>query len=171
MNFIVVVDKAYGIGRDNGLLTHLTDDLKYFRRTTLNKVVVMGRKTLESLPGGKPFDKRTNIVITTNKDYHTEYAQVVHNFDELFRVLEQYPSEDVFICGGATIYNALYPYCEYGYITKIDATFEADTYLEKIEDKPAWELNWTGDTMTNKGYDFLWTKYKNTDVKQWIYNQ
>lgn len=168
MNFIVVVDQAYGIGKDNNLLTYLPEDLKYFRRTTLNKVVVMGRKTLESLPGGKPFDKRTNIVLTRDLSYKTDHAKLVHSFEELFDVLKHYPTEDVYICGGAMIYNALYPYCTYGYITKINETFDADTFLDKIEDQPGWELDWTGETMENRGHEFVWTKYKNTQVKQWV---
>jgi hypothetical protein len=85
MNFIVVVDKKYGIGKNNGLLTHLTDDLKYFRRVTQSKVVVMGRKTLESLPKGKPFSNRINIVLTKDIKYTCEGAKIVHNLDELYQ--------------------------------------------------------------------------------------
>lgn len=164
MNFIVVVDKNYGIGKDNNLLTYLPEDLKYYKRTTLNKVVVMGRKTLESLPGGKPFKERTNIIISRNKAYKCEGAIVVHCLDELFEELKKYPTNDIFIVGGAEIYNQLYSYCKYGYITKIKASFDANRHLDRIEDMPNWELIWQSEVQEYKGIEFVWTKYENTAI-------
>lgn len=165
MNLIVVVDQQYGIAKNDQLLTHLSDDLKYFRRMTLNKVVVMGRKTLESLPGGKPFEHRTNIVLTRDTNYENPYVIILHSFDALFKHIKQYDTKDIFIAGGGEIYNALYPYCTYAYITKIQGDLEADTFIDVIEDLPSWELVWKGEPQINNQQTFVWTKYLNQAVK------
>ena len=90
MNLIVAVDRKWGIGRDNKLLAHLPGDMKFFKNTTMGGVVVMGRKTLESMPGGKGLPGRVNIVLTRNTEYQAKDAQVVHTRDELMKLLEQY---------------------------------------------------------------------------------
>ncbi|MDA3847165.1 MAG: dihydrofolate reductase [Vallitaleaceae bacterium] len=165
MNFMVVVDQNYGIGKNNKLLTHLTDDLKYFRQTTLGKVVVMGRRTLESLPGGKAFDNRVNIVMTRDLSFNHEGAIIVHSLEDLFSTLAAYPSDDVFIVGGGQIYNMLYPYCRYGYITKIHEDLTADTKIDVIDELPNWELVWQSEEKENNGHTFVWTRYENMMVK------
>ena len=119
MNMIVAADINCGIGKDGGLLTHLSGDLKYFKEKTLGKVVVMGRKTLESLPGGKPLPGRTNIVLTSNPDFNKEGCIVVRNMDELRSKCSEYPEDMVMIIGGAMLYNALMEECESLFITKI----------------------------------------------------
>jgi len=168
MNFIVVVDQNYGIGKSNKLLTHLTDDLKYFRKITLNKVVVMGRRTFESLPNQKPFDNRVNIVMTRDVDYKCEGVTIVHNIEDLFSKLKAYPSDDIFIVGGGQIYNILYPYCRYGYITKIYENFDADTKIDRIDEMPNWELVWQSEEKENKGHTFVWTQYENMMIKEMV---
>ena len=108
MNLIVAVDNKWGIGKNGGLLTHLPTDLKYFKEHTQGKVVVMGRKTLESLPGKKGLPNRVNYVLTTNPDYEAEGCIIVNSEDELFGALEQYDPDDVLLIGGAALYNAYY---------------------------------------------------------------
>ena len=130
MNMIVAADINCGIGKDGGLLTHLSGDLKYFKEKTLGKVVVMGRKTLESLPGGKPLPGRTNIVLTSNPDFNKEGCIVVRNMDELRSKCSEYPEDMVMIIGGAMLYNALMEECESLFITKIYKEFEADTFIK-----------------------------------------
>ena len=100
MNLIAAVDKNWAIGYQNKLLTSIPEDMKFFRQTTTGKVVVMGRKTLESFPGKKPLKNRTNIVLTKNPSYQAEGAIVVHNEDELREELKKYDSEDIFVIGG-----------------------------------------------------------------------
>ena len=82
MNLIVAVDKNWAIGNQNKLLVSIPADMKFFRETTMDKVVVMGRKTLESFPNGLPLKKRTNIVITRDKKYQVKDAIVVHSVEE-----------------------------------------------------------------------------------------
>ena len=89
MNLIAAVDKNWGIGLKNKLLVSIPDDMKFFRQTTTGKVVVMGRKTLESFPGGKPLKNRVNIVMTRDKDYRADGAVVVHDLDELHEELKK----------------------------------------------------------------------------------
>lgn len=143
MNFIVAVDENWGIGKNGGLLTHIPDDLKYFKAKTMDGIIVLGRKTLESFPGGKPLPGRINIVFTRNRDYKQEDVITVSSVDELMDVLKNYPDKEVFAAGGAEIYALLMPYCDKAYITHIYSTFDADTYLkfdterwEKVSEEP-----------------------------------
>ena len=79
MKAILSADRNWGIGYQNRLLVSIPSDMKFFRQTTTGKVVVMGRKTLESFPNGMPLKNRTNIVLTGNKDYHVKDAVIVHS--------------------------------------------------------------------------------------------
>ena len=90
MNIIAAVDKNWAIGKNNELLVRIPMDQKFFRETTTGKVVVMGRKTLESFPNGLPLKNRTNIVLTHNPAYQVKDAIVVHSMEELHRELEKY---------------------------------------------------------------------------------
>ena len=103
MNLIVNADKNWGIGKNNELLVHIPNDMKMFRQMTTGKVVVMGRKTLESFPNGMPLPKRTNIVLTHDKDYDAKGAIVVGSKEELLDELEEYKDEDIFIIGGESL--------------------------------------------------------------------
>lgn len=164
MNFIVALDKNNGIGNKNKLLIHLPEDLKFFKKTTWGKVLVMGRETLESLPDKKPLPGRTTIVITSRKDYMNNEAVVVNSLSELFEKIKLYKSEDVFVAGGESVYQQLIPYCEYGYITYIDKEFQADKHLMAIDKMKQWEKIWQSEPMDYKGTDFIFTKYKNRNA-------
>ena len=126
MNLIVNADKNWGIGKNNELLVHIPNDMKMFRQMTTGKVVVMGRKTLESFPNGMPLPKRTNIVLTHDKDYDAKGAIVVGSKEELLDELEEYKDEDIFIIGGESIYRMMLPYC--------------DTYFPDLDEMPEWKL-------------------------------
>ena len=107
MNVIVAADQNWGIGKDNKLLVSIPADMKMFREETSGKVVVMGRKTLESFPNGLPLKNRTNIVITKNKDYDAKGAIVVHSIEEALEEIKKYPTEDVYCIGGDSIYEQM----------------------------------------------------------------
>ena len=111
MHAIVAADKNWGIGRNNELLVRIPNDMKNFRRLTEGNVVVMGRKTLESFPGGKPLPNRVNIVLTRQEGYDGKGAVVVHSEEELREELAKY-TEEIFIIGGESIYRMMLPYCE-----------------------------------------------------------
>lgn len=118
MNIIAAVDKNWAIGKNNELLVRIPMDQKFFRETTTGKVVVMGRKTLESFPNGLPLKKRTNIVLTHNPAYQVKDAIVVHSMEELHRELEKYDTNDVYVIGGQKIYEQLLDECDVAHITK-----------------------------------------------------
>lgn len=157
MKLIVAADKNWAIGKDNDLLCHLPGDLKYFKERTTGKTVVMGRKTLESLPGGKPLPKRTNIVLTRDENFEKEGCIILHSIEEL---LEKYGQEDVMVMGGAEIYTKLLPYCDTCYITEIDKEFEADKYIPNVSIDPAFQKVWESEEQVENGISYRFVEYK-----------
>lgn len=158
MNLIVATDENWGIGNGNKLLTHLSGDLKYFKEKTMGKVVVMGRKTLESLPGGKPLSGRTNIVLTRSLELDPG-CKVCHNMEELLAELKKYNTEDVFVVGGAKVYRDLLGLCDKLYITKIMKKFEADAYLDDIDKKPEFKKVWESTAQVEGDTRYVFTQY------------
>ena len=137
MNIIVAVDKNWAIGYQNKLLNSIPEDMKFFRETTTGHVVVMGRKTLESFPNGRPLKNRTNVVITRRQDYEGPGAVVVHSVEEALEYLKRFKSEDIYVIGGASIYEQMLPYCDVAHVTVMDYAYQADTWfpnLDKMED-------------------------------------
>ena len=100
MNLIVAADKNWGIGKDNKLLVSIPSDMKFFRQETMGKVVVMGRKTLESFPNGLPLKNRTNVVLTSDKNYQVKDAVIVHSIDEVLEELKKYDDNEIYVIGG-----------------------------------------------------------------------
>jgi dihydrofolate reductase len=160
MDLIVAADKNWGIGKDGGLLADLPSDMKYFREHTTGKVVVMGRKTLESLPGKKGLPKRTNIVLTTNPDYEAERCTIVNSEDELFEEISKYEPEEVMLMGGGAMYNKYYKLCDKLYVTKIDAVLDADTFIANFDEDPDFEVASESEPITENGLTFKFVVYK-----------
>ena len=115
MKLIVAVTRDWGIGCDGDLLFKVPLDMEFFKNTTLNKVVVMGRKTLLSFPGNKPLKDRTNIVLTSDKDFEREGCIIVNSKEALFEEIRKYSEDQVFLIGGGKVYNDFYPYCSEAY--------------------------------------------------------
>ena len=160
MNLIVAVDKNWAIGLGNKLLVSIPQDMKFFRETTKGKVVAMGRKTLESFPGGQPLKNRVNVVMTTDKSYSTNGIVLVHSLKEMLDELKKYPSEDIYVIGGETIYRQLLPYCDRAYITRIDHAYDADTYFPNLDDEPHWEMTKTSEEQTYFDLEYVFTVYE-----------
>ena len=158
MNLIAAVDKNWAIGKNNQLLVRIPADQKFFRETTTGKVVVMGRKTLESFPNGLPLKNRTNIVLTRDKNYKVKDAIVLHSMDELMVELEKYDSDDIYIIGGEKIYAQLVDQCDVAHITKIDYEYDADAYFPKLDEKPEWVI--TGDSEEQTYFDLIYYFYR-----------
>lgn len=148
MNLIVAVDKNWGIGQDGGLLVTIPADQKMFREETLGKVIVMGRKTLESFPAGQPLYGRTNIVLTSDPNYKVKGAVICHSMEEAVEELKKYKSEDIFIIGGQSIYEQFLPYCDVAHVTFIDYVYRADTHFPNLEEHSDWVLAAEGDEDT-----------------------
>jgi dihydrofolate reductase len=158
MNLIAAVDSNWAIGKNNELLVRIPADQKFFRETTTGKVVVMGRKTLESFPNGIPLKNRTNIVLTSNPNYQVKDAIVVHSLDELHEELKKYPSEDIFVIGGEKVYKELLDECDTAHITKINFAYDADAYFPNLDEKPEWVI--TGDSEEQTYFDLEYFFYR-----------
>ena len=160
MNLIVCVDKNWGIGKEGQLLCHLKEDMKHFREHTLNKVVVMGRSTLESLPNGEPLPDRTNVVLTRSSEFTREGVTVVHDMEELMEELNNYAPDDVMIIGGASVYNEMMDMCDILYVTKVEHEFFADTFIRNIDLNENFKVVWTSEPIEEKGYTYRFVEYR-----------
>ena len=160
MQAIAAVDKNWAIGYRGKLLTSIPEDKKLFKNETTGNVVVMGRKTLESFPGGRPLPNRTNIVLTTFEDYQCKGAIIVHSIDELFDRLSAYDNEKIYVIGGETIYRQLIPYCDKALITKIDMDYDADAFFPNLDKEDGWELEGESEEQTYFDLEFYFYKYE-----------
>lgn len=160
MNLIVAVDKNWGIGKSNKLLVSIPADMKLFQQETMGKIVVMGRKTLESFPGGMPLVNRTNIVLTQNKDYRAKGALVVHNLEELLAKLANYPTQDIYVIGGDSVYRQMLPHCDTAHVTKIDFAYEADAYFPNLDAMDEWEITASSEEQTYFDLEYTFVKYE-----------
>ena len=163
MNLIAAVDQNWAIGNKNELLVIIPADQKFFRETTTGKVVVMGRKTLESFPNGLPLKNRTNIVLTHDHTYKVLGAVVVHDMDELHEELKKYDSQDIYVIGGETIYRQLLDECDVAHITKIDYAYDADAYFPNLDERPEWKI--TADSEEQTYFDLEYYFYRYERVK------
>lgn len=157
---IVVVDKNWGIGFQGDLLAHLPGDLAYFKEKTLGKVVLMGRETLESLPGGKPLSGRTTVVLTRNAEYEAT-CEVINSLEEFLDKCEVggMEFEEVFIAGGAQIYEQFLPHCDKCLITKIDSEFEADKHFPDLDSSDEFKLVSESEVHEENGFTYRFTEY------------
>lgn len=160
MNLIAAVDKNWAIGLNNKLLVSIPEDMKFFRATTMGKIIVMGRKTLESFPNGLPLKNRVNIVLTSDKNYNVKGAVVVYSMEELLEELKNFKSEDVFVVGGESIYRQLLDLCDVAHITKIDYEYEADSYFPNLDEKEEWVLTGESEEQTYFDLEFYFKKYE-----------
>lgn len=162
MKTIVAVDEEWGIGRKNGLLFHLKEDMRFFRDNTLNKVVVMGGNTLLSFPGSKPLKNRINVVLS---DVLPEGDYILaRTLSELLEILKNYPSDDIFVIGGAMMYKTMLPYCSEALITKVAAVGGAEVFFPNLDEKSEWNLVSETTEIEDNGYKIKFTTYRNDEV-------
>ena len=164
MNIIVAVDKNWAIGFQNKLLNSIPEDMKFFRETTTGHVVVMGRKTLESFPNGRPLKNRTNVVITRQKDYEVPGAVVVHSVEEALEYLKAFKSEDIYVIGGASIYEQMLPYCDVAHVTRTDHVYDADAWFPNLEEDPEWVLTGESEEKTYFDLEFRFCRYERREA-------
>lgn len=160
MNVIVAVDNNWAIGNKNELLIRIPNDHKHFREETTGKVVVLGRKTLETFPQGLPLKNRTNIILSKDKNYQVKDAIIVHSIEELLEELKKYNEEDVYIIGGDSVYRQMLPYCDVAHITKIDHEYEADAYFPNLDADEEWEITAESDEQTYFDIAYQFLKYE-----------
>ncbi|MCI5953131.1 MAG: dihydrofolate reductase [Lachnospiraceae bacterium] len=160
MNIIVAADENWAIGNKDKLLVSIPNDQKHFREETTGKVVVLGRKTLQTFPQGQPLKNRTNIILSRDKNYEVKDATVVHSVEELLEELKKFDTEDVYIIGGESIYRQMLPYCDVAHVTKIDHKYEADTYFPNLDNDPEWEITADSDEQTYFDIAYTFLKYQ-----------
>lgn len=148
MYAIVAVDNDWGIGYQGQLLYHISEDMKRFKMRTRNRIVVMGRKTFESLPKGKPLKDRINIVLS-RQDLHYKHKNVIvmHSVEEVLNYCE---GKESYCIGGEEIYKLFLPYCDKAYVTVIKKSSPlVDTYFPNLSKNGKWELLYE----TSRNYD------------------
>lgn len=157
---VVAADKNWAIGYKGDLLVRIPNDMKMFRKLTTGNVIVMGRKTLESFPNGQPLPNRVNIVMTKNPDYKAKGCVIVHSEEELMEELKKYPDKEIFLIGGASIYEQFLPMCEEVYVTKIDFAYQADCHFPNLDEMEEWEMYEEGEEETFFSIEYYFNKYR-----------
>lgn len=162
MNCIVVVDKNWAIGHEGGLLFSLPTDMKRFRSLTMGGTVILGRKTLDTFPGGKPLPKRRNIVITRNTDFTREGVEVVTDPQAALELAKDTEDDKLWVIGGGSVYTALLSRCKRVYLTKVDnAAPEADTFFPNLDKLPGWEVEAVSEDVVENGCTYRFVDYVN----------
>lgn len=161
MNAIAAVSAAWGIGRDGDLLFHISGDLRRFRALTGGGTVIMGRKTLDSFPGGRPLPKRRNIVLTRNPAFAREGAEAAHSLEEVLSLVEGEDPETVWVCGGGEIYRMLLPFCRVCRITRVQAAPPCDTFFPDLDRLDQWRRLEAGELLSEGGLDYQFVDYEN----------
>ncbi len=165
MNMIVAVDQNWAIGNRGDLLVRIPADHKMFRKETQGKVVVLGRKTMDTFPGGQPLKDRVNIVLTRDLGYTAKGAVTVHSLEELKTELCKYDDRDVFVIGGSSVYAQLLPWCDTVHVTKIDHVYEADSYFPNLDADPAWHITASSEEQSYFDLTYHFLKYERVSVK------
>ena len=160
MNLIVVVDKNWGIGKNNDLLFSLKKDMRFFRETTTGKVVVVGANTFSSFKNGA-LPNRTNIVLDSSGKMH-DGAICVSTVDELDKVLQDFDTNDIFVCGGASVYKLLLPRCKTAYVTKVQADGNAQVFFPNLDEMADWQLVSQSESVQDGEYEISFCTYFNT---------
>lgn len=166
MNAIVVVDRNWAIGRDGALLFSLPTDMKRFRALTLGGTVILGRKTLDSFPGGKPLPQRRNIVISRCEDFDPAGYEVAPTPEAALELAGGAEQDDLWVIGGGSIYTALLQQCRWVYLTQVNAEAEnADTFFPNLDKLPGWEVEERSEPLAENGLTYRFLKYVNTKME------
>ena len=156
MQAIVAVSRSWGIGKDGQLLFHISADLQRFKTLTTGHTVVMGRKTLQSLPGGGGMPNRGSLVLTRQESFTPERAETVHSLAELLALA----GDEAFVIGGQEVYEQLLPYCTRAYVTKVFADVPADAFFPNLDEDPLWRAVSTGEMQEENGLTFQYVEYQ-----------
>lgn len=160
MQLIAMVDLEWGIGKDGKQPVFIKEDLARFKALTIGGTVIMGRKTLEAMPGGRPLPDRRNIVLTHDTEFKADGAEVVHSIEELLAVAPK----DSFVIGGESIYRQLLPFCDSAYITVVGGVFGADRFCPNLVTDREWRIKDVGDVRGDY-IAFYWVEYERRDTK------
>lgn len=157
MEAIVAVYADWGIGAHGTQPVVLKADRAHFRAVTEGAAVIVGRRTLEDFPGGKPLKNRANIVVT-RQNISVEGAQVAHSVEQALRLAEEYPR--CLVIGGASVYRDFFPYVDTVHITKIDLAPESDSFFPNLDDLPDWFCAKSEPWQQEDGIKYCFCTYK-----------
>ena len=157
---VVNADLRWGIGMENQLLVTIRADLQRFRRLTEGKTVILGRKTLETFPGGRPLRNRRNLILSRDTSFCVEGAEVFHDLPSLLAALPE-DTTDVAVIGGASVYAALLPYCDRVFLTRTLAELPADRFFPDLDALPDWKIAAQSEVMEENGLRFQYIDYVN----------
>ena len=146
------------IGKDDTLLFSLPSDMKRFRELTTGKTVVMGRKTLESFPGGKPLKNRRNIVLSRSRT-EIEGVELADSIAEALALVKDTAPDEVWLIGGESVYRAMLPFCDKAYITHVYRSVTADAYFPALPPEE-WKITWESEMMEENGLRFRYRNYE-----------
>ena len=132
--------------------------MKFFRETTMGKIVVLGRKNLETFPGCKPLPKRTNIIVTRNPEYKCEGAVVVNSIEAVLEL--GYPDEEIFVIGGEEIYRQMLKYCDECFVTKVKEYADADRFMVNLDESDEWTLAEVSEEVEDNGHILEFCRYE-----------
>lgn len=166
---IVAVCDDWGIGREGDMVVSNRADMRHFVNKTKGHPVIMGRKTLESFPGGKPLKNRRNIVLTRDATYERDGVEVVHSVD---KALAAVADEDVaWVIGGGAVYEQFLPHCVEAEVTHNHVTHPADTFFPNLADDPDWEVfDRQGECVIGEGQGDVGLHYEFTTYRRNGYN-
>ena len=161
---IVHADKEWGIGKGNGMMFSLPKDMKFFRETTMNHVVVMGGNTLRSFPNANPLKNRVNIVLSRGQV--RDDCVIVRSYEELFKAMKDHENEEIYVIGGGEVYRELLPYCEEVLVTKVDAVGGAEVFFPNLDENPDFQCVDEGEPVDDNGLTIRFTRYKNLKTRK-----
>ena len=160
ISLVVAASENNVIGKDNRLLWHLPNDMKFFKNTTWGMPLIMGRKTFESL--GKPLAGRTNIVMTRDKDWSAEGTRVASDMQQAMKNAAETDAKETFVIGGGEIFKQVLPQASRVYLTRVHTTIEGDTFFPELpprEWKLLTQLDFDADAKHQYGYSFqVWQR-------------
>ncbi len=156
MKTIVAVDENWGIGKDGEQLIYISADLKRFKTLTMGHPLILGRKTLATFPGGRPLKGRRNLILSRNPDFAPEGAEVYRDMDTLLANV----TEDAFVIGGASVYEALLDRCDTAYVTKLHAAWPADCWFPNLDENPDWYLDQEEEVQEENGIQYHYVTYR-----------
>ena len=164
MNLIVNVNKRWYIGKNGGLIYSIPDDMRFFKQTTSGKTVVMGRATLDSLPGGKPLKNRKNVVLTHNPPQEADGVIYCSCMSELVNLIKNESADDVFVIGGGMLYKLLLPYCKNAFVTYVYDDAEGDVRFPDLSAAPEWSLKTVSELKEHNGTKYEFRVYENNEI-------
>lgn len=159
MKMIAAVDQNWGIGCQNKLLVQIPQDMKRFKELTQGQVVFMGKNTLISLPGSSPLKNRTNIVLTSDQNFSVEGAVIVHDREEALAEIERYSDREVYLIGGASVYEQFLNDVNEALLTCIWHEYRADAYFPRLAERPEWVLAEESEVQRYSGLEYCFRRY------------